>query len=91
MTERTSDGKPLGYKRLEKSGLGELKAVSHRAFMAAMKGDNDVKRFYLASLKRTHDAVHARLNTQRKILGTMYSLWKKGASYQSRLFLGSPN
>lgn len=91
VTDRSSDGKPLGYKRLEKAGLGELKALSHRAFMAAMKGDNDVKRFYLASLKRTHDAVHARLNTQRKILGTMYSLWKKGASYQPGLFLGSPN
>ncbi len=91
VTDRSSDGKQLGYRRLEKSGIGELKALSHRAFMAAMRGANDVKRFYLASLERTHNQVHARLNTQRKILATMYSIWKKGDTYQPELFLGSPN
>ena len=50
VTDRSSDGKPLGYKRLDKSGVGELKALSHRAFMSAMKSDNEVKRFYLQSL-----------------------------------------
>jgi transposase len=91
VTDRSSDGKPLGYKRLEKAGLGELKVLSHRAFMSAMSGDNEVKRFYLSSLKRTHNHVHARLNTQRKILGTMYSIWKKGEPYRSELFLGPSN
>ena len=33
-----------------KTGIGELKSLSYRAFMAAMKGDNEVKRFYLCSL-----------------------------------------
>jgi transposase len=74
VTERSSDGKPLGYKRLkplgykrlDKAGIGELKALSHRAFMSAMKSDNEVKRFYLQSLQRTHNHKHARLNTQRK-------------------------
>ena len=91
ITDRSSDGKQLGYKRLEKSGIGELKALSHRAFMAAIKGDNEVKRFYLNSLKRTQNRVHARLNTQRKILGTMYSIWKKGDIYQPQLFLDPSN
>ena len=87
VTDRSSDGKPLGYKRLDKSGVGELKALSHRAFMSAMKGDNEVKRFYLQSLQRTHNHKHARLNTQRKILSVMRSIWKKGKAYRAELFL----
>jgi transposase len=87
VTDRSSDGKPLGFKRLDKSGIGELKAVSYRAFITAMKGDNEVKRFYLNSLQRTHDLKHARLNTQRKILSVMHSIWKKGTPYRAELFL----
>ena len=87
VSDRSSDGKPLGYKRLDKSGVGELKALSHRAFMSAIKGDNEVKRFYLKSLQRTHNHKHARLNTQRKILSVMRSIWKKGQSYRAELFL----
>jgi len=87
VTDRTSDGKPLGFKRLDKSGVSELKAVSYRAFLSAMKGDNEVRRFYHNSLQRTHDRKHARLNTQRKILSVMLSIWKKGEAYRSELFL----
>ena len=87
VTDRSSDGKPLGYKRLDKSGVGELKALSHRAFMSAIKGDNEVKRFYLQSLQRTHNHKHARLNTQRKMLSVMRSIWKKGKPYRAELFL----
>ncbi|MBT8370271.1 MAG: transposase [Deltaproteobacteria bacterium] len=87
VTDCTSDGKPLGYKRLDKAGIGELKALSHRAFMVAMKSDNEVKRFYLQSLSRTHNHKHARLNTQRKILCVMLSIWKKGQPYRPELFL----
>jgi transposase len=87
VTDRTSDGKQLGYKRLDKAGNGELKALSHRAFMSAMKSDNEVKRFYLKSLQATHNRVHARLNTQRKILSVMLSIWKKGQAYRPELFL----
>jgi transposase len=89
ITDRTSDGKPLGYKKLDRSGIGHLKAVSFRAFSSSMKSDNEVKSFYLRSLKRTHDHKHARLNTQRKILCVMLSIWKKGEAYQPELFLGS--
>jgi transposase len=87
VTDCTSDGKPLGYKRLDKAGIGELKAMSHRAFMVAMKSDNEVKRFYLQSLQRTHNHKHARLNTQRKILCVMLGIWKKGQAYRAELFL----
>ncbi len=87
ITDHTSDGKPLGYRRLDKSGISELKAVSYRAFLSAIKGDNEIRRFYLSSLKRTHDKKHARLNTQRKILSVMLSIWKKGSAYRAELFL----
>ena len=87
ISDRSSDGKPLGYKRMDKSGIGELKALSHRAFMSAIKGDNEVKRFYLKSLQRTQNRKHARLNTQRKILSVMRSIWKKGQAYRAELFL----
>jgi transposase len=87
VTDRTSDGKPLGYKRLDNSGIGELKALTYRAFISAMKGDNEVKNFYLHSLQRTHDRKHARLNTQRKIVSVMLSIWKKGTPYRAESFL----
>jgi transposase len=87
VTERSSDGKPLGYQRLDRSGIGELKAISFRTFVASMRGDNEVKRFYQQSLSRTHNKVHARLNTQRKVVSVMYGLWKKGGPYRPDLFL----
>jgi len=87
VTDRSSDGKPLGFKRLDKSGINELKALSYRGFLTAMKSDNEVKRFYLKSLQRTHDKKHARLNTQRKILSVMLGIWKKGEAYRPELFL----
>jgi len=89
ITDRSSDGKPLGYQRIDHAGIGELKALSYRAFVAAMRGDNEVKRFYRQSLERTHSRKHARLNTQRKILAAMYTIWKKGVDYRPELFAGS--
>lgn len=89
VTDRSSDGKPLGYRRLDRSGISEIKALIYQAWMSAMKGDNEVKQFYLNSLQRTHSRVHARLNTQRKIIAVMYGIWKKGEAYNPKLFLGS--
>lgn len=86
ITDRSSDGKPLGYQRIDRAGIGELKALSYRAFVAAMKGENEVKRFYHQSLQRTYNRKHARLNTQRKILATLYVIWKKGVTYRPELF-----
>jgi len=89
VTDRSSDGKPLGYRRIDRAGIGELKALSYRAFVASMKGDNEVKRFYHQSLQRTQNRKHARLNTQRKILAAMYIIWKKGVAYRPELFAPS--
>jgi len=89
ITDRTSDGKPLGFKRLDRSGISELKALTYQAWMSAMKSDNEVRRFYANSLQRTFSPVHARLNTQRKIIAVMYGMWKRGEAYRPQLFLGS--
>lgn len=89
IVEKSSDGKPLGFKRLDRAGIGELKSVSYRAWLAAQKGDNEVRKFYRASLQRTHSTVHARLNTQRKIIAVMYGMWKRGEEYRAEVFLDS--
>lgn len=91
VTDRTSDGKPLGFKRLDKAGNSELKAMSYRAFNAAMriKRPNEVRSFFEQSLRMTGSHMHARLNTQRKTLSVMHGLWRKGEPYRPELFLGS--
>lgn len=83
ITDRSSDGKPLGRQRLDRSGNGILKAVARTIFNAAMrsKGDNLFKRFYRESLRRTKNEIHARLNTQRKILTVLLTLWKEDKEY----------
>ena len=91
VTDRSSDGKPLAYKRLDKAGNSELKAMSYRALLAAMRkrSDNEVRQFYEASLKRTHNHTRARLNTQRKILSVLHGVWRRKEAYRPELFLGS--
>ena len=91
VTDRSSDGKPLSYKRLDKAGNGELKAMSYRAFLGALrkKNDNEVRQFYTASLQRTRNHTRARLNTQRKILSVLHGVWRRKERYRPELFLGS--
>jgi hypothetical protein len=81
---RSSNGKPLGYRRLDKNGNGALKDLSRKAFMAALrtKASNAFQRFYRSSRKRTGHEMHARLNTQRKILAVMWAMWKNGTHYE---------
>ena len=84
ITDRSSDGKPLGRKRLDSNGNGRLKDVSRHAFMGALccKADNAFKRAYRRTLQRTHNKDHARLTVQRKIIATLRAIWKGGSSYQ---------
>ena len=87
--DRSSDGKPLGFQQLDRSGHGVLKAISYRAWLTAMKRrQGPVYEFYQASLQRTGDETHARLNTQRKILLTLWVLWKGQESFDAKTFLG---
>lgn len=84
ITDRSSDGKPLGRKRLDANGNGRLKHMSRGAFMAALRArtDNAFKRAYRKSLAQTQNPVHARLATQRKIVAVLRAMWKGGAPYQ---------
>lgn len=84
ITDRVSDGKSLGYRRLDKNGNGRLKDLSRKAFMHAMKYDNAFSRAYRRTLARTHNETHARLTVQRKILTTMWAMWKGGVRYDDR-------
>jgi hypothetical protein len=45
-----------------------------------------VQRFYRASLERTHHVRHARLNTQRKILETLWQMWRHRAPFDPERF-----
>ena len=82
----TSDGKPAGPEHLSREGNPSLKDLSRMAFQNATRKnmDNGVKRFYQASLDRTGKEDNARLNTQRKLLAVMWSMWKKGTRYDDR-------
>jgi len=88
--DRSSDGKPLGYQQLDRCGHGVLKAISYRAWLGAVKQKRGpVYEFYAASLARTGDQVHARLNTQRKILHTLLLLWLTQQEFEPKRFLGT--
>jgi transposase len=88
VTDRSSDNKPLGYKRLDKAGNSELKVMSYRAFVAAMhaRRPNEVHSYYERSVRDSRDRTCARLNTQRKIISVMHGVWRKGEAYRPELF-----
>jgi transposase len=89
ITDRSSDGKPLGYQRLDRRGHRELKTLSYHAWRTACRSttaDNAVQRFYRASLERTHDVRHARLNTQRKILEALWQMWRHRTPFDPECF-----
>lgn len=90
LCERSSDGKPLGRKRLDRAGNSALKAMSYHIWLGALRGcgANEVKTFFEASLARTQDKTHARLNTQRKVLASLWGLWKRKERYDPEKFLG---
>jgi len=85
--DRTSDNKPLGYEQLDRQGVGTLKAISYRAYLqAAKRRTGPVWDFYQASLRHTGSTTHARLNTQRKILLTLWTLWLTGREFDPDQF-----
>lgn len=85
ITDRQSNGEPLGRRRLDPTGVTMLKQLSYQAFCAAMAGkENDFKAHFEASLERTKDRTHARLSTQRKILAVLLAMWKKDQEYRPR-------
>ena len=93
ITSRSSDGKQLGYERLDRSGRRELKTVSYHAWRTGIRRGSQsdvIRRFYFESKERTGTARHGRLNTQRKILKTLWVMWKNGSHFDPNLFLQTP-
>ena len=84
ITDRQSDGKPLGRQALDWNGNGRLKDLTRKAFEAARRTrqDNMFKRAFRRTLLSTHDEKHARLSTQRKIVTVLWTMWKRGERYQ---------
>jgi transposase len=87
VSHRSSNGKPLRRPRLDRNGCGRLKDVSRKAFEAALRSsqDNGFKRAYQRALATTHDATHARLSVQRKIVATLRAIWLTQTPYREEL------
>ena len=87
VSHRSSNGKPLRRPRIDRSGCGRLKDVSRKAFEAALrrKDNNGFQRAYYRALEQTHDATHARLTVQRKIVSTLRAMWINQTPYSDRL------
>lgn len=87
VSHRSSNGKPLRRPRLDRFGCGRLKDVSRKVFEAALRErrDNGFKRAYLRALETTHDARHARLTVQRKIVSTLRAMWINQTPYCDQL------
>ena len=94
VTDRSSDGKPLGYRRLDgTTGSTELKDATYHAWLGAIssKTPNEVKYYHEAALEQNGgNQSHARLTTQRKIITVVWSLWKHNASYDPDEFIRMP-
>lgn len=88
--DRSSADKPLGYQQLDRQGIGTLKAISYRAFLqAAKRRSGPVWEFHQFSLRHTGSGTHARLNTQRKILLALWTLWLTGGEFEPEKFFRS--
>jgi transposase len=87
VSHRSSNGKPLRRPRLDHCGCGRLKDVSRKAFDVAMRSrqGNGFKRAYQRALETTHDATHARLTVQRKIVSTLRAVWINQTPYGDEL------
>lgn len=85
----TSDGRPVKAETLARSGHSSLKSASHQIWKSALRrnDDNEVKRFYHQSIERSDNETNARLNTQRKIIKSLWSLWKNNQPYRPEKFL----
>lgn len=89
VTDRNSNGKRLGYEKLDANGRSEIKDISYRAWKAGATQattSNEVKRFYENSLADSKTPTNARLNTQRKILKVLWTIWRKQVCYNPDLF-----
>ena len=79
----------LGITDHSSNGRSDMKDISFRAWKAGAKQVtemNEVKRFYKKSLVDSNTETNARLNTQRKILKVLWTIWRKQVRYNPDLF-----
>jgi limonene-1,2-epoxide hydrolase len=88
--KKQSGESSIGGEHLSKEGNGAMKALSRTVFNGAMRTRrmNGIKDYYLRSLCRTKNEIHARLNTQRKILALMNVVWRDETEYSDDLVTG---
>jgi len=82
----TSDGKSVRSERLSKAGHGRLKNLAHICWKSSLSGQNEVTRYYYDCLEWSGNEIKARLTTQRKVLVTMWALWKNKQAYDPTKF-----
>lgn len=90
VVDRSSAGQPLGRRHLSMRGLGVLKSATRRAFIGAMKqngGRNAIAQYYRELCRRSHNPIHARLTTQRRILIAVWTMWKKKEAFDPGRFM----
>lgn len=88
ITDRSSDGKPLGRKKLDPNGNRRLKTMSRQVFQATMrcnKTTNRYQRYFQHRARQGDDPTKIRLSIQRKIVVTLWTMWKGGIPYQDDL------
>lgn len=94
VTDRSSDGRRLGYQRLERgTGNPEIKRATYHAWLGAVATPkaNEVKGWFEACLAANgRQQKRARLATQRKILQTLWSMWLHKTTYDPGRFTYRP-
>lgn len=89
ISEPESEQRPLKYEKLDQSGRGPLKDASYMAFISARGSGNVIDQKFQQSLRETGDKTNARLNTQRKIIDCLWSLWRKKQEFDPERFLNN--
>ena len=87
--QRSSAGNPLAYPRLDRTGTGVLKAASYHCWLSSLRTTTpiEVSLFCEALLRHACGPIHARLNTQRKVLAMLWTNWKNDEAYNPNLFI----
>jgi len=71
-----------GKTTISKKGNKHIRAILHFPSMTAVRMDTPLRVFYLRLKERKSKPIIALVAVQRKMLGLMYSLWKKDEYYK---------
>ena len=80
--KQRESGAYKGKTTISKKGNKHLRAIMHFPSMTAVRMDTPLRVFYLRLKGRKSKPIIALVAVQRKMLGLMYSLWKKDEYYR---------